>query len=127
MIENLKQAREYAKKIDNGEIKNPLLNNEFQHALKELAKAKDEQNFRKIVDFVADKIKKDKKGGSSKFYNTYNEALALLECLIMQVDHGNRSDYILFQLSRGMDVKRPALRKTQRFFQKLYGSHFFVD
>ena len=122
MVKNLKSAKEYVNKINKGLIKNPFQNSDSVHSLKEFAKIKDEENFKVIIDFMTNFISKAKDGGL-KFFK--KEPLAFIECLLMITDHGDKANYILVQISRGIKIKKLPIGKTQRFFQKIYGSRFF--
>lgn len=123
MIKNLKDAKTHADKIKKGLIKNPLQDADSIDSLKEFAKVNDEENFRVIVDFLSEFISKSKKGGPALFRK---EPLVFIEILTMILDHSDKVNYTLVQLSRGLKVKKPTVKKTQKFFHRLYGNHFFV-
>lgn len=124
MIKNLTHAKKYVKNIKANLIKNPLQNNDSIHSLREFAKVKDEKNFKIIIDFMARFISSNKDGGL-KFFK--KEPLSFIECLIMILDNGDKANYILVQISRGVKIKRPPIGKVQKFFQRIYGVHFFVN
>lgn len=123
MVKDVAEAKSYLDNIKKGLIKNPFQNSDSTHSLKEFAKAKDEESFKSITEFMVRFISKTKEGGL-KFFK--KEPLAFIECLLMAVDHGDKANYVLVQISRGIKVKRPSIGKTQKFFQKLYGRQFFV-
>ena len=120
----LQKAKQYVYKIRSGEIKNPFQNSDSVYSLKEFAKVGDEENFKVIIDLMASFISKSKEGGLKLFKK---EPLVFIECLILQHDHGDKSSYILVQRSRGLKVKKPSIKRTQKFFQKIYGRHFFKE
>ena len=120
---NIAEAKRYADRIKKGLIKNPFQNSDSVNSLKEFAKIKDEENFKVIIDFMTHFISNAKEGGL-KFFK--KEPLVFIECLLMTTDHWDKTSYILVQISRGVKVKRPPIGKTQKFFQKLYGNHFFI-
>ncbi len=120
---NIAEAKRYADRIKKGLIKNHFQNSDSVNSLKEFAKIKDEENFKVIIDFMTHFISNAKEGGL-KFFK--KEPLVFIECLLMTTDHWDKTSYILVQISRGVKVKRPPIGKTQKFFQKLYGNHFFI-
>lgn len=123
MIKSITAARKYVKNIKRGLIENPFANKDCIGALKVFAEAKDEENFRIVVDFMANFISKTKESGFKLFKK---EPLTFVESLVMLIDHGGKANYFMFQRARGLKIKKLSIGKTQRFFQKLYGSHFFV-
>ncbi len=122
MVKNLAEAKKYVNKIKKGLIKNSFTNRDCADSLKIFAEAKDEERFKIVGDFMAQFISKVKAGGLRFFKK---EPLAFIECLLMIVDYGDKVNYAMYQTYRGIKVKRPPIGKTQRFFQKIYGSHFF--
>ena len=120
MINNLADAKRYVNKIKDGLIGNPFANKDTTHALKFFAEAKDEENFRIIVDLWCYGISTQK---HLKLYS--KEPLALVESFCMVLDHPEKANRHMFQTYRGIKMKRPQMGKTQKFFQKIYGSHFF--
>lgn len=120
MIKNLADAKKYANKIKSGSITNPFVDRDGLFSLKYLALAKDEEDFRTIVELMVTAIKTQK---NLKLFK--KEPLAFIESLCMTEDHGEKDGYNAYQAGRGLKVKRLPTGKTQRFFKKLYGSHFF--
>ncbi|MEX2016845.1 MAG: hypothetical protein WD876_00005, partial [Candidatus Pacearchaeota archaeon] len=57
-----------------------------------------------------------------KFYA--REPLALVEYFCITIDQPSRVEKTVFNTLRGLKVKKLPLGKTQKFFQKIYGSHF---
>ena len=123
MIKNLDGAKKYVNKINKGLIKNPFANRDCIDLLKILAKVKDEERFKIAVDFMSYFISKSKRRGYGIFKD---EAMAFIESLCMILDYGSdKFNYNLVQTYRGIKVKKVPIGKTQRFFQRIYGSHFF--
>ena len=118
------KAKQYVSKIKSREIKNPFQNSDSVYSLKEFAKVGDEENFKVIINLMASFISKSKEGQLKLFKK---DPLVFIECLILEHDHGNKAVYILLQRSRGLKVKKPSIKRTQKFFQKIYGSHFFKE
>ena len=121
MIKNLAGAKAYINNIKNGLIKHPFVNKDGLDSLKIFAEKRDEENFRIIVNFMKKFI------STNKDYKIFKkEPLANVELLCETIDNGYmESVYAMYQSYRGFKVKRFPLGKTQKFFQKLYGPHFF--
>ena len=120
MIKNIAGAKKYVNKIKRELIKDPFANGDCTDALKIFAEAKDEENFKIVVDFMCAGILNKK---SLKLYQ--KEPLALVESFCEVIDNPIKTNYAMYQTYRGLKVKRPPIGKTQKFFQKIYGSHFF--
>src|SRR3989344_6487654 len=121
MIKSLASAKKYVNKIKEGLIKNPFANNDSTYALKILAKAKNEMEFKIVVDSMCRGILTQK---SLKLYA--KEPLVLVESFCEVIDNPIKANYNMFQTYRGIKMKRLTIGKTQKFFHKIYGSHFFV-
>lgn len=119
---NLKKAIEHVSSIKRGKGNGPFNSRENGYSLREFAKARDEINFRVIVEWMREGIKNQK---SARLFR--KEPLALIESICMVMDHSSKINYYNYQTYRGIKIKRPSIGTTQRFFQKLYGSHFYVN
>ena len=120
MIKNIAGAKKYVNRIKKGLVKNPFARRDCTDSLKILAEAKDEERFKIVVGFMLSSILAQK---SLKLYQ--KEPLALVESFCEVIDHPVKANHAMYQTYRGLKVKRPPIGKTQRFFQKIYGSHFF--
>jgi len=60
MVKNLTEAKKYVNKIKKGLIKNPFTNKDCTNSLKIFAKAKDEENFKIVVNSICSAIKTQK-------------------------------------------------------------------
>jgi hypothetical protein len=120
MLKNFADAKKYVNKIDKGLIKDPFINGDVTDALKILAKVKDEDRFKIVVDLMCSSILNKK---NLKLFK--KEPLALVESFCEVIDNPIKANYAMYQTYRGLKVKRPPTGKTQRFFQSIYGSHFF--
>lgn len=120
MMKSFMGAKRYVNKIKKGLIKNPFANKDCTDSLKIFAGAKDKENFKIVVDFMCHGISTQK---SLRLYS--KEPLVLVESFCMVIDHPGKANYNMFQTYRGLRVKKLPIGKTQKFFQKLYGSHFF--
>ena len=120
MVKNLAEAKEYITKIKNGSIKDPFSSRDSTDSLKIFAESKDEGNFKIVVDFMCRGILNNK---GLKLYQ--KESLALIESFCEVIDHPVKANYAMYQTYRGFKVKIPPIGKTRKFFQKMYGSHFF--
>ena len=121
MVKNLKSAKEYVNKIKKGLIKNPFANKNGVDSLKIFAEAKDEDRFKIGVDSMIHTI------STQKAYKIFKkEPLAYVELFCEIIDNGYmKSVYASYQTYRGFKIKRFPVGKTQKFFQKIYGSHLF--
>lgn len=119
-MKDLAGAKRYVNRIKKGIIKSAFANRDCTDSLKILVEAKDEERFKTIVDFMCSGILTKK---SLKLYQ--KEPLALVESFCEVIDNPIRANYAMYQTYRGLKVKRPPIGKTQKFFQKIYGSHFF--
>lgn len=123
MVKNLAGAKRYVDRVKKGLVKDPFASKDCIDSLKVLAKSGDKDNFKIVVDFMSNFISKSKRKGYRIFKE---EAKAFVESLCMILDHGaDKVNYNLIQTYRGIKMKRLPIGKTQRFFQKIYGSHFF--
>ena len=120
MIKNLAGAMRYVNKIRRKLIKNPFADKDGVYYLKYLAEEKDEEMFRIVVELMCFGVKTQE--GLKQFRK---EPLAFVESLCMMEDSGEKQGYNAFQAGRGLKVKKLPTGKTQSFFQRLYGSHFF--
>jgi len=120
MVKDFAGAKRCVNKIKKGLIKNPFASKDCAHSLKILAEAKDEKRFKIVVDFMCSGIKTQK---SLKLFK--REPLALVESICQVLDHPSVANYNMFQYYRGIKVKKLLIKKTQKFFRKIYGSHFF--
>jgi hypothetical protein len=122
-VKNLKSSKGYVNKIKKGLIKNPFDNKEGMNSLEVLAESKEKEGFKIVVDFMSYFISKSVRKGYGIFKD---EPLVFIESFCMVLDHGaDKMNYNLIQTYRGLKVKRLPIGKTQGFFQKIYGSHFF--
>ena len=121
MAKNLANVNRYVNKIKKGSIKNPFVK-DCTGYLKILAETKDEEKFKIVVDSMCHFISKSTKG-TMKYFK--KEPLALVESFCEVTDHPGKITYNMFQAYRGLKVKKLPIGKTQKFFQKIYGSHFF--
>lgn len=121
MIKNLADAKRYIDNVKKGLIKNPFATRDHLDSLKIFAKEKDEKNFKIIVESMSNAIL------TQKGYKLFKkEPLALIEVFCMTIDHGgDKVSYNAFQAQRGLKTKRLPIGKTQKFFQRIYGNHFF--
>lgn len=56
------------------------------------------------------------------------EPLAVLEWLCMGMDHGfSAIGYKSLEAKAGIKTERLPIKDTQRFFQGIYGSHFYLE
>ncbi len=60
MIKSISGAKKYAQNIKKELIKEPLAKRDWADAIKFLAEAKDEENFKAIVDYMSREIKSKK-------------------------------------------------------------------
>lgn len=120
MIKNLAGAKRYVNKIRKGLIKNPFATKDTLDSLKIFARYKDKENFKIVIEFMCSGIKTQK---NLKLYA--KEPLALVEYFCMTIDQSSRIEKTIFNMLRGIKVKRLPIGNTQKFFQKVYGSHFF--
>ena len=121
-MNDIRKSRKYAGEIKNGLIKNPFATKDGLPSLKILAKFEDKENFKIVVESMRYVISRQK--GYKLFRK---EPLALIEVLCMAADYGgDKVSYNAFQAQRGLKTRRLSIRRTQKFFQKIYGSHFFV-
>src|SRR3989344_8468099 len=119
MVKNITEAKRYVNKIKKALIKDPFANRDCTDSLKIFAEAKDEERFKIVVDFMCADILNKK---SLKLFQ--KEPLALVESFCEVIDNPIKANYAMYQTYRGLKVKRPPIGKTQKFFQKIYGSHF---
>lgn len=122
MINNFDEAKKYTNKIKKKLITNALADQDGISSLKYLAEAEDEKRFRIVVELITTTIKTHK---NLELYK--KDPLAFIEFLCMFEDSGEIHSYNMFQAGRGLKVKKIKIGKTQRFFQKIYGSHFFKN
>ncbi|GEM_PF-3840549 len=61
MIKTYADAKEYVGKIKGGLVNDPFASKDFAYSLKIFAKAKDEKNFKIVVDFARDFLSKQTK------------------------------------------------------------------
>lgn len=120
MISSIEDAKEYVQTIKENKIKDLFGDTKSVDSLKIFAGEEDEENFKFLVDSMIKSIKNKEKW---KFY--HKEPLALIESFCQIMDHGDKVSYARFQAHRGIKTKRLSIGKTQRFFQKIYGNHFF--
>ncbi len=121
MVKDIAGAKKYINRIKKGLIKNPFANRDCMGSLKIFAEAKDEESFKIVVDFMCSGILAQE---SLKLYA--KEPLAVVESFCEVIDNPSKANYAMYQTYRGLKVKRPPIGKTRRFFQKIYGSHFFI-
>lgn len=118
---SLRDAKEHFLHIKEGKASTQFNSTENGLSLREFAKVKDKNGFKTIVKFMLKGIKTQK---SAKLFR--KEPLALIESICLVVDHSTKINYYNYQAYRGIKMKRPSVGATQKFFQKIYGSHFFV-
>jgi len=121
---NIKDALEYVNRIENGEIENPFLTRECVESLNEFSKESDEERFKKVVNFMVDFIAKS---NLDQMKSHKKEPLAMIEFQCIMLDHPIEAGNIMFKAFRGIKVERLPTGKNQRFFQKLYGNHFYIE
>ncbi|MDP2925186.1 MAG: hypothetical protein Q8N99_02325 [Nanoarchaeota archaeon] len=112
----LEKSRKYADSLSNSSEKVDTF--KVVSALEILALANEETRFRKVVDAQVQQLKKDGK---------IDEPYSFAEWLCMGVDHGFAIiESLSLAIQPGISVERLPVKTTQEFFQRLYGSHFYL-
>lgn len=113
-IKTVKQARDYASKIENFRSVQEVDTIEVVGSLVMLCKSEDEKNYKKVVGSFVELA------GKKQDLELNENPLSYLEFLLIFVD-GNQNHYHPF---RELTTKKSPIGKMQKYFIKLYGEHF---